>query len=390
MIEVILTRNLRRDILRGHPWIYRQALKVSVQGSQQTMLEASHGQLAKLLDQKGKFLAWGILDPSSVIGFRVLSLHEKPPNSAEWKKRLDECWQLRASVRGQGETTGYRLINGEGDGFAGVVCDIYDSTAVIQFDGQGCSEFWDQEMIVEWLVFRGVKSVVDKSRMQSSAKTLFGPEISDYQIKENNLTFSGSILHGQKTGFFFDQRDNRQYVRQLCQELSVLNVFSYNGGFSVYAGMGGASSVTSVDLSAAAIDSAHQNWLGNGLEEQKHNGIAADAFDFLQQEKAAWDIVIVDPPSMASSEKSKERAIVKYVEVFSLAAKRLNLPGHLMLSSCSSHVSFADFFEIIEQTLSNLRRRGRILRVSGQGMDHPFPHVCPELRYLKFVHIFVY
>ncbi|MCB0386558.1 MAG: class I SAM-dependent methyltransferase, partial [Bdellovibrionales bacterium] len=164
-------------------------------------------------------------------------------------------------------------------------------------------------------------------------------------------------------------------------------LFSYYGGFSVYAGLGGAQSVTSVDISAGAIDLANRNWSLNQLNPNAHKGVTADVFEFLLEQSQTWDCVIADPPSMAHSEKQKPQAMAKYQELFSLAAKKVTSGGHLFLSSCSSHISFDDFFAIVNESLSKSRRRGQILRISGQGADHPFPHICPELRYLKFMHL---
>ncbi|RYG59197.1 class I SAM-dependent rRNA methyltransferase, partial [bacterium] len=192
---------------------------------------------------------------------------------------------------------------------------------------------------------------------------------------------------GQKTGFFLDQRENRNYVRSGSKGKSVLNLFSYSGGFSVYAGLGGARRVASLDVSKGAIQLAEENWAMNGLDPANHVGLCVDVFEYLRGDTEMWDHIIVDPPSMSHSESQRDLAKQKYIEVFAEAAKRVTPQGELSMSSCSSHVSFNDFFEIIEEALSIARRRGQILRVSGQGPDHPFPHACQELRYLKYVHV---
>ena len=147
--------------------------------------------------------------------------------------------------------------------------------------------------------------------------------------------------------------------------------------------------MTSVDIASEAVEMAHENWLLNSLDKERHYKTVADVFEFLQSHKLKYDIVICDPPSLAKSEKHKEQAVNKYIETFALAAKRVNKGGHLVLSSCSSHISFEDFHTIIQKALSGARLRGQILRVSGQGADHPYPHACPQLRYLKFVDLVV-
>jgi 23S rRNA (cytosine1962-C5)-methyltransferase len=199
------------------------------------------------------------------------------------------------------------------------------------------------------------------------------------------VKFKVDLQKDQKTGFFLDQRENRKYIQSVSQGASVLNLFSYTGGFSMYAGIGGASRVASLDIAEGAIQLANESWALNGLPPEQHQGLCVDVFDYLKNEKETWDHVIVDPPSMGHSEEQKDRAVAKYIETFEAAARRVRSKGHLTVSSCSSHISFADFFEIINEAVSKANRRAQILRISGQGADHPFPHSAHELRYLKFV-----
>jgi len=261
----------------------------------------------------------------------------------------------------------------------------------VQFDGQGPSEFWDRDLITKWLLENsGCKTVIEKNRRSAdrTVELLGGATFSnEVVIQENGVKFLVNLEKGQKTGFFLDQRDNRNYVGQMNAGKSVLNLFSYTGGFSMYAGRGNAKRVASLDIAPGAIDMAEENWKLNGLDPAHHRGLCVDVFEYLNGEKEMWDHIIVDPPSMGHSEEDKARSIKKYVEVFTASAKRVSPRGQLSLSSCSSHISFHDFFDIIHESLSEARRTGQILRVSGQGPDHPFPHACPELRYLKYVHL---
>ena len=152
-------------------------------------------------------------------------------------------------------------------------------------------------------------------------------------------------------------------------------------------GLGGARKVTSVDISQSSIDQANKNWKYNKLTPSHHEGLCTDAYDFILNTQKSWDLIVVDPPSMTQSEKTKPSAIKKYTHLFSSAAAKVRPGGHLCLSSCSSHINFDDFFQIITDSLSQCHRRGQIMRVSGQGPDHPFPHICHHFRYLKFVHL---
>jgi 23S rRNA (cytosine1962-C5)-methyltransferase len=176
-------------------------------------------------------------------------------------------------------------------------------------------------------------------------------------------------------------------VRGISKGQTVLNLFSYTGGFSISAGLGQADKVSSVDISQGAITTANENWELNGLASSQHLGLAVDVFEYLAKDTDTWDHIIVDPPSMSHSEDRREIAIQKYTDLFAAAAKKVKPLGELSLSSCSSHVSHEDFFKIITEAMSLSRRRGQILRLAGQGPDHPFPHACAELRYLKFVHL---
>jgi len=384
-LKIKLSRNLRRSILRGHPWVFKEAI-VSPASTSGTVQKA---QLCQVVDSKDE-LAWAIYDPHGPLSLRILSIEKAPPSPAFFEKRFARAFALRNGVRSE-KTDSYRLFNGEGDLLPGLVCDAYGKIAVVQFDGQGPGEFWDKAHVTQWLLTHaGFESVIEKTRRNSDRTTehLGGkPAEHEVVIKENGVLFKVNLEKGQKTGFFLDQRENRDHIRHSSKGKSVLNLFSYSGGFSVYAGLGQATRVASLDVSAGAIQLAEENWALNGLDPAMHTGLCVDVFEYLNGKAEMWDHIIVDPPSMSHSENRKEIAKTKYTELFAAAARRVNIGGELSLSSCSSHVSFDDFFEIIEESLSLARRNGRILRVTGQGPDHPFPHACHELRYLKFVHL---
>tara|TARA_Y100001935_G_scaffold250802_1_gene251563 strand:+ start:364 stop:1509 length:1146 start_codon:yes stop_codon:yes gene_type:complete len=373
---VQLHKNLRRDLLRGHPWVYSQALKPSA---------AQTGELVEVLDQKGKLIGWGYYSSEGPIGLRMVSLGKRPPKESDLQQKIQESLQRRSFLNPK-VTNGYRAIQGEGDGLPGLICDLYDSIAVIQFDGEVPERFWRQYPIIDWISSAtNCPVVVNKTR--GNFKIEKGNLSSSVvEILENNLRFLVDVEKGQKTGFFFDQRDNRNYLKDFCSGLEVMNLFSYTGGFSLYAGAGGAKRVLSVDLAKPALDLAQKSWDLNSFEGH-HECLAIDVFEELSRSQELWDMVIVDPPSMAHSEKQRSGALSKYVEVFSMAAKRVKPGGHLVMSSCSSHVSFEDFHGIVTESLSKASRRGNVLRVSGQGADHPFPQACPEMRYLKFYHV---
>ena len=192
------------------------------------------------------------------------------------------------------------------------------------------------------------------------------------------------MVKGQKTGFFLDQRENRKRIGEFSRRRTVLNLFGYTGGFSVYAGLGGASEVVTVDIAKPAIAAAARNWGLNGLDPTAHRGVACDVLEFLR-EKRTSDIVVLDPPSFAPSKDKVPQARAAYIKLIEAAAGACRPGGLLAASSCSSHISPEMFLEICVQAISQARRRATVHGTYGQPPDHPFPLACPELRYLKFV-----
>lgn len=378
MERLQLHRDLRREILRGHPWVYAKALK--------TFAHKGTARLAVLEDKKGKFLALGILDPTSPLIFRVLSTERKTIDKIFFEDKFQRAWQRKQHLLTD-ENNSFRLLNGEGDETPGLICDVYGEWAVLQTDGKQLHEFWNLPHLAEWLVSKKiVKHVYYKARGSDSMKSqwLTPPGSLSAEFLERGICWRADIERGQKTGFFLDQRINRQVIRQMARGQRVLNLFSYTGGFSVSAGKGGATHVTSVDLSSPAIAMCNEHWQLNGLENSKHTAIAANVFDFLQDQKAKYDIVVVDPPSFAPSEASVESATASYIKIFSESAKVVESGGLLALASCSSHITFEMFYEIVTESLSKARKKAQVLKILGQPEDHPFPLACPELRYLKF------
>lgn len=385
MVKLKLTRALRKKLKQGHPWVYKDAFQV-VKGD-----SAGKASFSSIVDAKGE-VCKGIYDPTSKLGFRALGF--KSLSKEELNSELNRTYKIRKAFDPL-KTNAYRLIAGEGDCFSGFICDVYGDVAVFQFDGEGMKQFWLNLPMAELVLNLDggeiFKTVVLKSRGNKKNLKILAGEVLESPIlkfRENGILFETDLAKAQKTGFFLDQRDNRDYVRQISRGKEVWNIFSYTGGFSVYAGVGGAHKVYSVDISKGAIEQSVINWKINGLEQAKHEGLCCDAFDFLKAEqKLKADILIVDPPSMASSKDSKEAAFKKYINLFSNASRNVKKGGDLILSSCSSQMSFEDFKEIAAEALSSAHKKGRVLRVSGQGLDHPYPHACEEFRYLKFMHI---
>jgi 23S rRNA (cytosine1962-C5)-methyltransferase len=382
-LKIQLQKDLIKNIKRGHCWVYADALR--------SIPAVKPGTPAVLLDNRGgKAIAVGFLDPQHPIAFRVCSTHIIKIDDENWLlSRLQAASKLRYDAVPP-STDAFRLINGEGDGLPGLICDLYQDFAVLQFDSPACMEFYDQQTIIHWLrdTYQ-IRTVIDRSRFNPDAQILFGSAPSNpVAFLECRHSFTADLLHGQKTGFFLDQRENRRQIEWFATDKSVLNLFGYTGGFSIYAGMGGARHVTTVDIAKPAVEMAQEHWLMNELLPEMHESIAMDAYQFLDEsikQRRKWDIVIVDPPSFAHSEATIPQALAAYKKLVEKGAFVTNPDGYLAVSSCSSHVTREMFLQCCEEGISSARRKALVLRINSQPADHPAPLVMQELQYLKFV-----
>ncbi len=386
--EIHLVRDVTKHLKRGHRWIFADCFDQ----------KDRHKDGVAILKAKNEILGFGLVQSDTQLRFRVLCLGEEPFvrnnniqhtltvwSEIQWKKAIELRKNFRSSL-----TNSFRLINGEGDGMPGLIIDIYDDTAVIKHDHPVVERFWNHQGIAQKLVqdFPFIKTVYHKRRNDEEVKgiEILGTLKEEVIFLENGSTFASNIRDAAKTGFFLDQRDNRKLIGQFSENKSVLNLFSYTGGFSVFAARGGASNVTSVDIAKAATLAANRNFEVNGLKT-KHEAIAEDAFVFIDErikEKQKWDLVITDPPSFAPNQKAVEIATEAYIKVFSQSLKLVNNQGLFAASSCSSHIGTDKFFDICREAFSKTRKRGTLVYFGGQPFDHPYPIAMEELRYLKF------
>ncbi len=383
-----LAKDIVRDLKRGHAWIYTDALVA--------LPKAPSGCVAILSNRRNEQIASGIYDPAHPIPFRVCKTNSPWTLDDGWlQQKLTEAWQFRQrffSTANDGlPSTGFRWVAGEGDQTPGLVIDVYSKTAVIKLDGGAPTGFYRPPAIARWIVDQfGIEAVVLRSRERGQPGQVIAGDLPSDEIEflENGMRFTADVVAGQKTGFFLDQRDNRLLMRRLSQDRRVLNLFSFNGGFSIATGLGGATSVTSVDIAPAAIEAADRHWRLNRLPADKHNAIVADVFAFLDQAIAGrqnWDLVICDPPSFSPSEQTKSAGLAAYAKLAHSAARVTGHEGLLALASCSSHIDHQEFFECNQEALGRARRRATLLTHLGLPIDHPTPLAMPELRYLKFM-----
>ena len=366
----------------GHPWLFEQAITTPP-------AQGQPGDLAVVFDDQRRFLAIGLYDPTSVIRVRVLH-HGAPTaiNQAWFAAQLSAAAARRAALPAQG-ATGYRLVHGENDGLPGLVIDRYDTILVLKL----YTVAWIPHLptvlaaLAEAAPAQGVVLRLSRELLRQPA-FLFGlhdgvvlaGDLADPAVRftENGLQFEANVLHGQKTGFFFDQRDNRARVAALAVGRRTLNVFAYSGGFSLYAAAGGAPSVLSLDLSAPALAAAVRNFELNQhlplVAAAAHTVLAADAFDALaalRQRGQRFDLVIVDPPALAKQEREVSGALQAYRRLTHLALGVLAPAGTLMMASCSSRVSALDFYATVEQAAVEAGRPLQIFARSGHAADHP-------------------
>jgi 23S rRNA (cytosine1962-C5)-methyltransferase len=370
----------------GHPWVYADSVK-----SQNR--EGETGELAVMYDRKDRFLAIGLYEAESPIRVRILHCGKPTTIHREWWfEKAQACLALRVGNVLNENTNGARLINGESEGFPGLVADIYAGTLVVKIYAASWLARWEEIEDVFREVFRPQHLILRLSRnITTYAAGMdfmegFRDDVGEQTVvfSENGLRFEAAVLKGQKTGFFLDQRDNRSRVEQLAAGRDVLNVFSFTGGFSLYAARGGARSVTDLDISRHALDSAARNVSLNPLlaAVQRH-AVQADAFRWLEESGGSYDLIITDPPSLAKRESEREGAAKAYARLNLAALRRLRPGGILVAASCSAHVSAEEFYGAVEDALRENGRPFRELWRSGHALDHPARF--REAEYLKAV-----
>jgi 23S rRNA (cytosine1962-C5)-methyltransferase len=390
-LRLRLTATAESIVRAGHPWVFAKSVRKQNRDGQT-------GELAILYDRANQFLAAGLYDADSPIRVRILQTGPpRPIDSAWWQQRAVAAFDLRRNLF-DSQTTGFRCINGENDGWPGLVLDQYDTARVLKL----YSAAWLPRLNeIADLLKGAVRLVLRLSRnIQAQALDQFG--VADGQVLrgvpldgpvtflESGLRFEADVLRGQKTGFFLDQRENRRNVEALAQRRSVLNLFSYSGGFSLYAARGGAADVCSLDISEHALAAARRNFDLNKdqaiVTRCPHETLQADAFLWLRQNpERRFDLIILDPPSLAKRESEKADALAAYARLIESSIARLNNYGILVAASCSAHVSADEFFALARQCARKSGRKYNELRTTRHPADHPA--TFPEGEYLKCIYL---
>ncbi len=391
-LAIKLKPSAERMVKQSHPWIFADSIiKQSSSGKP--------GDVAVVFDTKSnKFLACGLFDPDSPIKVKLLQFYEpKDINPSFFRAKINAAYALRQTKIPAG-TNSYRLIFGENDGLPGLIADVYASVLVLKLYSLIWLPYIKEIITILAEITSSNAIVLRTSRITQkgfekvglkNGQVVFGVLDSNVvSFKEHYLNFEADVIKGHKTGYFLDHRHNRKKVGLLAKDKHVLDVFSYAGGFSIHALMGGAKSVTSIDISRQALEFAKRNaQINSAIDNERHQIIVSDAFEALQDlinDNKKYSLVVIDPPSFAKSKLEVKKAISQYQQLATLGQRLTARNGCLVLASCSSRIKAADFFQLTHQCLLKTERTFEIMEQTEHDFDHPIGF--PEGAYLKCVY----
>lgn len=380
--QIILNKGKETSSLRFHPWIFSGAIAKKDENIKE-------GDVVEVYSHQNQYLGTGYYANGS-IAVRFISFKKTVIDEAFWFQKINEAYKYRKHLQILNESTNVcRLFFGEGDGASGLILDYYNGNIVFQSHSMGI--YLQKENIANAIINvigSELKSIYDKSaetlpkQFNNVAQNhyLYGSASDEVIVKENNHLFKIDFIKGQKTGFFIDQRDNRNLLSHYSKNKTVLNTFCYTGGFSIYAA-GTATTVHSVDVSASAIDLCNVNAQLNNLANNE--SFISDTFDFLKDKKDIYDVIVLDPPAFAKSRESKHNAVTAYKRLNATALKYIKPNGILFTFSCSGVVDKYLFYNTITSAAIEAKRNVRILHYLIQPPDHPVTPNFPEGEYLK-------
>ena len=385
--KLYLKPKKEESLLRFHPWVFSGAI-ASVKG------KPAEGDIVEVYSSDNNFLGTGHYQIGSIV-VRILSFKPATIDILFWEDRIRQAYYMRRSLGLAGTETNdtYRLVHGEGDCLPGLIIDMYANTAVIQAHSVGMH--YERKNIAEALrnifgdylhriFYKSEGTLPYKADLGEENEYLYGKDTNEPKIAtENGNMFIIDWLKGQKTGFFVDQRDNRSLLQHYAKNRSVLNMFCYTGGFSVYALRGGASIVHSVDSSAKAISLTNENITLNFPEDLCHQSYTDDAFKFMENIDGKYDIIVLDPPAFAKHRNVLRNALQGYRKLNAIAFKKIKTGGIIFTFSCSQIVSKNDFRLAVFSAAAQSGRVVRILHQLTQPADHPVNIYHPEGEYLK-------
>lgn len=389
--QIFLKRGKEESLKRFHPWIFSGAIHHMDEGIEE-------GETVRVITAAGEFIAVGHYQIGS-IAVRVLSFEDIEINTDFWCERLQSALDVRFGVGIADSPTNntYRLVHGEGDYLPGLVIDCYGSTAVMQAHSVGmhvCRNEICQALVqvmgdrIANVYYKSETTLPYKADLHQENGFLVGGDASNVAM-ENGLKFHIDWLRGQKTGFFVDQRENRSLLEQYAKGKSVLNMFCYTGGFSVYAMRGDAKQVHSVDSSAKAIELTNDNVALNFPGDARHEAFCEDAFKYLDEHDQQYDLIVLDPPAFAKHRAALRNALKGYTRLNVKGLQRIKKGGILFTFSCSQVVTKDNFRNAVFTAAAQVGRKVRILHQLHQPADHPINIYHPEGEYLKGLVLYV-
>jgi 23S rRNA (cytosine1962-C5)-methyltransferase len=389
-VKIVLKSGKDQSPRRFHPWIFSGAIK-KIYGS------PAEGDLVEVYDNKDEFLAIGHYQPGS-IAIRIISFTKREIDENFFRERIESAIKYREAVGllNDPDTNVLRLIHAEGDDLPGLIVDLYNDVAVMQMHSVGMYRMRNEfASIIKEMLGERISAVYDKSEgtipYMSGVEPVNGFLLGSSDpviVSENGFKFRIDWTTGQKTGFFIDQRESRKLLGEYTNGRSVLNMFGYTGGFSVYA-MKNASLVHTVDSSASAIDLADENIKLNFGNDPRHEGFQVDAFDYMNDIRDKYDLIILDPPAFAKHQNVLANALQGYKRLNMKAIENIKPGGIIFTFSCSQVVTRENFRKSVFAAAANTRRRVRILHQLSQPADHPINIYHPESEYLKGLVIYV-
>jgi 23S rRNA (cytosine1962-C5)-methyltransferase len=380
--HVILKKNEDRRMIAGHQWIFSNEL-------QRIVGTPKSGDVVEILRSDGRTLGIGLYNSTSLIAVRFISPNIEEINESFFEKKIRSAYELRKKLFPESET--FRVVNGESDFLPGLNIDKYYDYLSIQTFSAGMDLRLEMICNVAENIFHP-KGIVERN--ESPLRTLEGlplqkkllrGNIAPVIVDLNGVKFTVDILEGQKSGFFLDQRENRSAIKPFVKNATVLDCFSNDGGFGLYASKFGAASVDCVDISEEAISKAKENAALNKLTNIQFH--TADVFKFLEQSLRTdkrWDVVILDPPSFTKSKKTVATAIKGYKEINTNGLRLVAPNGIFVSASCSHHIDRDTFLNIVQESSVKAGRRVKLLHFAGASPDHPTLPSMPETHYLKF------
>ena len=387
MNQVILKPGRERSLLRKHPWVFSGAIK-NLKG------QSKNGETVEVLSSEGQFLGLAAYSAHSQIRLRLWSFSNEPIDEGFFHKRIQNALALRDDLGISKQSSAYRLIASEADDLPGLTVDRYADTLVCQFLASGV-EFWKASIVKSLQTLTGVKSIFERSDsnlrkkegLEPISQLLWGQEPPDLlEIREQGLRFFVDVKKGHKTGFYLDQRKNRQLVLKHSQNAEVLNCFAYTGGFGLAALAGGAKYVTNLEDVASLVSLTEKNCQLNQFSPERYNNLKADVFKELrnyQSDGRRFDLIILDPPKFAESQGHLNKASRGYKDINRLALELLKPGGLLFSFSCSGLMKQELFQKIVTDAALDAERKVQILEFLSQSPDHRIDLAIPESFYLK-------